>query len=178
MMALTSSSHTPTISKALIGSLILTLLSIVSMFFVLSYRVTKEQELSGYVNSRWANIAENANIGRWRLFLSGENKNKLWWSDNMYGIYGVEKSESFIDKVHVDDRGWVNKTVENCLRTNGAYHAVFKTSSMPVRYVRAYGHVTKDGSEFSGICVEASEREYSGSAEIVILESENVHTSF
>lgn len=158
--------------KSLSFGLILTGLATMLLVYFLAYSKIKTYEREIVADSRWASIAENNNIGRWKWLV---DEDRLTWSENMFPIFGVSQTsmpqnyEDFESRVHPSDREWVSKTVSEAIRDKGSYHAVFRTSTNPVRYVRAYGHINPSSpTVFSGICVEASESEYSGAPESIL----------
>lgn len=65
-----------------------------------------------------------AKIGRWELNLL---HNKLFWSDTIFEIWekdnfkGNATYENFLDSIHPDDRGYVNKAYTNSLETKVPY---------------------------------------------------------
>ena len=64
-----------------------------------------------------------AHLGSWELDLV---KNDLWWSDENYRIFGVDPGsrntyETFLARVHPDDREFVNKTYTDSVQGKTVY---------------------------------------------------------
>lgn len=94
-------------------------------------------------SQRQMNKAQDiAHLGSWELDLE---KNKLFWSDEVYKIFGLKPQESpvtyeaFLEMVHPDDRKAVNESYSESLRENmGSYeieHRIIKRSTGEVRFV-------------------------------------------
>lgn len=81
---------------------------------------------------RLLNAQRVTHIGNWEWDVT---KNRLWWSDEVYSIFGLEPKQfaatfdAFISIVHPEDRQIVEKSVNNALHDGRAYdidHRVFK----------------------------------------------------
>ena len=66
-----------------------------------------------------------AHIGHWEWNIPN---NKLWWSDEIYRIFGLIPQqfgatyEAFLNTIHPDERKLVNQAVEQALSENTPYH--------------------------------------------------------
>lgn len=85
-----------------------------------------------------------AQMGHWELDI---NSNKLIWSDEIYRIFNVDKDkfeanyESFLDKIHPDDRELVNKAYSDSIKNRSAYEISHRLliSDGTVKYVYEKG---------------------------------------
>jgi PAS domain S-box-containing protein len=69
------------------------------------------------VNERLIEAQEVAHVGSWEWDISSD---RIWWSDEMYRIYGIERSapigyEAFLGHLHPDDRPRVEATVRQAM---------------------------------------------------------------
>jgi PAS domain-containing protein len=86
-------------------------------------------------NRRLVESQNLAQIGQWELDLttidSGES-NSLYWSDAIYDIFRIPKSEfgasyeAFLDAVHPDDRQYVDESYTNSLKTKQPYDIIHR----------------------------------------------------
>ena len=111
----------------------------------------KRMELKNQAVSERLGIAtEAANIGIWDLDLT---KNELVWSDEMYSIYGIHKSdfsgtnEAFEAALHPDDKMMIR---EEGVRLASSGENEFNTEfrviwpNGKIRIIRSMGHVERD----------------------------------
>ena len=91
-----------------------------------------------------------ARIGSWEWDVLD---NRIWWSDELYRIFGVAPSasfdasyESFIGRVHPDDRSLVDASVRDAIATGRpfAFEHRLETADGTIKWVAARGHVTRD----------------------------------
>lgn len=82
-------------------------------------RKRAEEELR--ISNALLNEAQDiAKMGSWQWNV---HEDKIIWSDNLYKIYGIEKNgnglsfEKFINKVHPDDRSFVNEHIQDAFST-------------------------------------------------------------
>jgi PAS domain S-box-containing protein len=80
-------------------------------------RVTARTEELRKVNERLLEAQQVAHVGSWEWDVAS---NALWWSEEMYRIYGVGKDdvpgyEAFLARVHPDDRELVDTTVRQAM---------------------------------------------------------------
>ena len=94
-----------------------------------------------------------AHLGNWELDISA---NRLTWSDEIYRMFGLTPQEfeatheAFMERVHPDDRGYVQEAVNQVL-SNAASYSIDHRIVLPdgtVRIVHEEGEMTlsKDGS--------------------------------
>jgi PAS domain S-box-containing protein len=71
----------------------------------------------------------SARIGYWELDLT---TNQVYWSDEVYRIFEIDQAgfgasyEAFLNAVHPDDRGWVNKAYRDTLVNHEPYDIVHR----------------------------------------------------
>ncbi len=90
-----------------------------------------------------------AHLGNWEWNVL---TNKIWWSDEVYHIFGVTHQdfsntyEAFLSLVHPEDRDYVNKSVTNSLLEAAEYNLDFRIirPDKEVRIIQAKGEVTYD----------------------------------
>lgn len=105
--------------------------------------------------TRLAAAQRIARLGSWELVLRGfgnETAQDLWWSDEVYRIFGYEPGEVaasrnlFLQAVHPADRDRVMRTVEQALHTGERYELehriILKDGSE--RTVAEYAEITRD----------------------------------
>ena len=90
-----------------------------------------------------------ARIGNWEWNIID---NHLWWSDEIYRIFGIERTkfgssyEAFLNAVHPDDRDLVNAAVDEAL-TNGTPYSIDHRVVLPdgtEKTVHEQAEVTRD----------------------------------
>lgn len=90
-----------------------------------------------------------ANIGSWEWDVV---KDKLYWSDEMYRIYGLEPQQlvatyqGFLDRVHPDDRAFVEKSISDARQLGITFdfdHRII-TLKGDIRWLSARGQVVKN----------------------------------
>ena len=100
------------------------------------------------LHARLVEAQDVAHVGSWEWDIPA---NSIWWSDEMYRLYGVEpgrsiKYEDFIERVHPDDRPIVQQVVARSAET-GAPFSFEHRNVMPdgtVRILYARGRVSLD----------------------------------
>ena len=89
------------------------------------YRVRKEMEKE--LRKNQASLAEAqriAHLGNWDWDIMN---NKIWWSDEIYRIFGLDPQEftstykAFLNSVHPDDREFVKESINKALYDNKHY---------------------------------------------------------
>jgi PAS domain S-box-containing protein len=91
---------------------------------------------------------EIAKLGHWQWDV---RTNALTWSENLYKIYGMDNDkplsyEDFINKVHPDDRHFVNEAIQEAYKTKqfpSYVHRVVKDDGS-VRVMQARGEIVVD----------------------------------
>lgn len=90
-----------------------------------------------------------AHMGNWEWDVRA---NSLWWSDEIYRIFGIQKDqfaatyEAFTERIHPDDRTIVHEAVNESLRRDSDYqieHRILKSDGT-IRYVLEEGHTERD----------------------------------
>jgi PAS domain S-box-containing protein len=87
-----------------------------------------------------------AHIGSWEYDVVN---NHLWWSDEVYSIFGLNCQETdlsidtFMDAVHPDDRAKLNEQIQSGLSYRTDYRIV--RSDRSVRYIHEEVRMVKDG---------------------------------
>lgn len=101
--------------------------------------------------NRLRELQRIANLGSWDWNIT---TNELWWSDQIYLIFGMDPGafaatyEAFLSRVHPDDLGRVQLAVNQVLEAGGAYDVSHRIV-LPdggIRYVRERGDVAHDGA--------------------------------
>ncbi len=96
-----------------------------------------------------ADAQQMAHIGSWEWDIGA---NKILWSDELYRIYGFSREEftgayeTYIEKIHPDDRNFVRKTIEESLHALQPFrfeHRILSAGGT-VRFVEARGEVITD----------------------------------
>ncbi|MCX6074320.1 MAG: diguanylate cyclase [Campylobacterales bacterium] len=90
-----------------------------------------------------------AHLGNWEWDIK---RNALWWSDEIYRIFGLKPQEfkatydEFLDRVYPDDRETVQEAVTYALTHNTPYHVIHRiiTVDESVRYVLEEGELQND----------------------------------
>ena len=100
----------------------------------------REEQILRESEARLKEAQRIAHLGHWELDLV---KNTLYWSDEVYRIFGLEPQEfdatyeAFLEHVYPDDRDFVNKAYTDSVRNRTGYdieHRVFLKSG-EVKYV-------------------------------------------
>jgi len=90
-----------------------------------------------------------ANLGHWELDLT---TNTLWWSDEIYRIFGLNLREfgatyeAFLDTVHPEDRKWVDKAYKESVKNKAGYDIVHRLllKDGTIKYVNEKCQTTYD----------------------------------
>ncbi|MHA2092748.1 MAG: PAS domain-containing protein, partial [Candidatus Kariarchaeaceae archaeon] len=89
-------------------------------------------------------------IARFGFWERDIKKNELFWSEGIFDIFGVEKSEfkgtfeDFIERVHQDDQELVKRALQEAIDTKTTYsigHRVVRPGG-EIRYVHEDGEIT------------------------------------
>jgi PAS domain S-box-containing protein len=117
-------------------------------------------------------------MGNWELDL---RSGKLWWSDEVYNLFGVARSsfsgtfEGFVVRVHPDDRAMIDAARETALRDGGLmkveYRAIKPDGQTVWMHEIAETRRGPDGEAvwFGGVVQDVSERK---EAERAVMQSE------
>jgi PAS domain S-box-containing protein len=116
----------------------------------LERRVAERTEELVRANDRLVEAQQVAHVGSWEWDIPA---NRLWWSDELYRLYGVEPGtpldyESFLGRVHPDDRPAVQAHVTRAFATGAPFtfdHRICATDGS-VRVLHAEGRVVVDES--------------------------------
>jgi len=113
------------------------------------YKHKMEQKLR-ISEGRLAEAQRIAHIGNWDWDVV---KNELFWSDEIYRIFGVKPQEfgatyeAFLSFVHAEDREFVDRSVQEAFQGKIAYnieHRVVRPDGV-MRYVNEQAQVFRDG---------------------------------
>jgi PAS domain S-box-containing protein len=133
---------------------------------VLEERVVARTEELRKVNERLLEAQQVAHVGSWEWDVPA---NVLWWSEEMYRIFGVGKDdvpgyEAFLARVHPDDRDLVDTTVRQAMVDGRSFtfdHRIVRPDGT-TRVLYAAGRIvsTPDGQpiRMTGIGHDITER--------------------
>jgi PAS domain S-box-containing protein len=123
-----------------------------SSFNDMASEINVQHERLRDINDSLHRTQEIANIGTWELDLTG---NSLYWSDEVYRIFGYKPQEfpanyqAFLDAVHPGDRDMVNHAYTSSLKTGARKyeieHRVVQKNTGAVRYVHEKCEHVRDG---------------------------------
>jgi PAS domain S-box-containing protein len=111
-------------------------------------RKLMEDRLAGS-EKRLSEAQRLAHIGSWEWDVAGDT---LWWSDEVYRIYGVKPGElvptmsALLDRIHPDDAGRARDAIFAALRTASPFafeHRLIRPDKS-VRTVRIVGDIKRD----------------------------------
>lgn len=109
----------------------------------------KAKEQLERTKSQLAEAQEIAHVGSWEWDIAA---NGMTWSDELYGIYGLEPRqlaatyEGFLERVHPDDRALVKEAIDRALQDGkpfGFEHRIVRPDGT-VRALTARGRATVD----------------------------------
>jgi len=111
----------------------------------LERRVLERTEELTKARNRLSEAQQVAHIGSWEWDVAA---NTLWWSDELYRIYGVDRGagasyEAFLHHVHPDDRAVVETAVRRAMADGRSFtfdHRIVRPDGV-VRVLHAEGHV-------------------------------------
>ncbi len=119
-----------------------------------------------------------ANLGSWSWDVA---KNRISWSDQLYGIYGLARGEfggtfaDFLTLIHPDDRAHVQTSLTHALKTGRDFsheERIIRGDGL-VRHLHSVGEVIRDQDgaavRMLGVCLDVTERK---EAETALRESE------
>ena len=123
----------------------------VVLFFIVSTFVGHLSEVSEARGKGLAETQRIAHLGNWHRDI---RTNKLWWSDEVYRIFGIAQQgggvtyDAFLEAVHPEDRDALQKAAGAALEgaPYGLVHRVVRPDG-EVRWVREQGAVTFDESD-------------------------------
>jgi diguanylate cyclase (GGDEF)-like protein/PAS domain S-box-containing protein len=120
-----------------------------------------------------AQAEEAGQLGRWQWDLT---KDEVTWSDELYRIYGLDPSEfdasfeSYLDRVHVDDRRRVAQLIRSALERGQpfSFDERIVRPDGEVRWLHSRGHAIRDESgsvvRMMGLCQDVTEARETESA--------------
>ncbi|MDP1784140.1 MAG: ABC transporter substrate binding protein [Sulfuricurvum sp.] len=145
-----------------------------------SRRMIKKREDALVNISKSLNRAQTiAHLGNWEWDIQ---TNALWWSDEIYRIFGLTPqvfqptSDGFFERVHPDDREVVETALKDALTNNTTYHVVHRILRLDgtVRHVLEEGEIQTDESgnpsKMSGTVYDITEQQ---NGQIILEASEN-----
>ena len=111
----------------------------------LEVRVAARTEELMKVNDRLLEAQQVAHVGSWEWDISS---NALWWSEEMYRIYGLSPTEvtgyeAFLGRVHPEDREKVNAVIRQGMANGRSFtfeHRIVRTDGQ-IRVLYAAGRV-------------------------------------
>lgn len=125
---------------------------------------TQQQLLNQAIHLREAQRL--ANLGSWSWELAG---NRVSWSDQLFVIYGIAKSEfdgsleGYLARIHPDDRNRTRRIIEQTLAGGNSFQTeerILRPDGQ-VRFLRTSGEVLRDASgapiRMLGICADVTE---------------------
>jgi PAS domain S-box-containing protein len=121
--------------------------------FGISRDISELKRAQGELEKRERQLSEAqrlTQIGSWEWEIA---TNTLHWSDEMYRIYGLELRtpltyESFLSRIHPDDRAWVEQIVAQAGRDAQPFHFEHRIvrPGGTVRHLDAHGRVVTDAA--------------------------------
>ena len=144
---------------------------------VLEERVVARTEELRKVNERLLEAQQVAHVGSWEWDVPA---NVLWWSEEMYRIFGVGKDdvpgyEAFLARVHPDDRDLVDTTVRQAMVDGRSFtfdHRIVRPDGT-TRVLYAAGRVvsTPDGQpiRLTGIGLDVTGRKKAEEARAALI---------
>jgi PAS domain S-box-containing protein len=131
-------------------------------------------------NERLVEAQEVAHLGSWEWDIAA---NRVWWSDELYRIYGVERGayigyETFLTHVHPDDRDIVNTHVGQALADAQPFlfdHRIVRPDGA-IRVLHASGRVIRNADSrpvrMVGIALDITERKEAEEARAQLIQEQ------
>jgi PAS domain S-box-containing protein len=139
----------------------------------LDQRVKERTAALADANIQLTEAQRLANLGSWSWDIVG---NRVSWSDQLYGIYGITRDEfdgtisDFISRIHPDDRAQVSASVAASLKsgTSFSHEERIVRPDGEVRRLQSVGEVIRDekgaAQRMLGVCLDVTERKRAESA--------------
>jgi PAS domain S-box-containing protein len=114
-----------------------------------------------------------ANLGSWSWDIA---RNRVIWSDQLYGIYGLKRGEfggtfaDFMALIHRDDRAQLQASITRALKSGRDFSSEERIvrADGRVRHLHSVGEVIRDESgaaiRLLGVCLDVTERKEAESA--------------
>lgn len=128
------------------------LLGFVGISGTFSWLVARRYEVEAALRSSEARLTEAqevAHVGNWQWDVAA---NRLWWSDELYRIFGVERASfqlsyaAFLQLVHPEDRWIIERTLRQAVQERKPYdveHRIVRPDG-DVRVINGHGRVVVD----------------------------------
>ncbi len=121
------------------------IVGIQGMFWDVSERKLAEDKIQ-HISNMLSLGEQIAHLGSWEL---DYETNTMWWSDELFRIFGLAPNsvqptlERFIQNIHSDDQGFVQKTIEGGIKNKTSFHynARIVRSDGTIRYVHSENDV-------------------------------------
>ena len=112
----------------------------------------KTEENLEKLKDRFKIATSSAGVGVWELDL---NTNDLYWSEEMYELYGLEESEvenkykTWVENLHPEDKQEAREELEKAAAEKEDFDTEFRVLSPEeeVKYIKGFGRVFTDGEE-------------------------------
>jgi PAS domain S-box-containing protein len=123
-------------------------------FVEVSRDITEHKDVDDRLRRTQEQLAEAeqlAQLGSWERDLI---EDRVWWSDELYRIFGLVPNESppsyqaLLDRIHPDDRGRLDRTVQGILTDPGSFRMRIKIlrPDKRVRVLQSRGEVLVDAA--------------------------------
>ncbi|MGB5720278.1 MAG: two-component regulator propeller domain-containing protein, partial [Woeseiaceae bacterium] len=125
------------------------------------------------IEARLIDAQRIARIGNWEWSIAN---NQLWWSDEIYRLFQVEKTgarlsyDAYIQRVHPDDRKLVNAALDRAVQHHELYSVDIRILQKDgsIRFVHEQAEVTRDADgqpvKMSGTVHDITERKHAENA--------------
>lgn len=103
-----------------------------------------------YLKNKLTNAAKITKIGTWEWDVL---KDKIWWSDEMYSIYSIDKNtninlEVIEECIYKDDINLHRKEVKKALEDTGTFNLEFRINiNNQIKYIWAKGSIVKENNQ-------------------------------